>query len=154
MARETKNKDYRHPEEEAVQRPEIGLESHVMKRDHTKKPDQTYHSKPSLANKSSKNVDSSMPPDYIWSEDPDREFAEFLIGLAFREAKGESGVFPAEWRWSKTRVEEITSLADARSRLDSLSGAFLRWSGKVERRDIDIHPPPSSFMNGIRRTLY
>ena len=39
-------------------------------------------------------------------------------------------------------MEEITSLSDARRRLDSLSGAFLRWSGKVERRDIGVPTPP------------
>ena len=148
MARGTKNKDYRHPGEETVQRPEIGLEPHVMKRDHTKKPDQTYHSKPSLANESSKEVDSSIPPEFTWNEDPNRDFAEFLIELAFRGASGESDVFPAEWEWSKTRVERITSLSDARDRLKSLSGAFLRWSGKVKQRDVKIQiPTPPLFIH-------
>ena len=90
MARKTKNKDYRHLGEESVQRPEIGLEAHVMKRDHTKKPNQTYNSEPSLANESSKEVDSSMSPEFTWNEDPDRDFAEFLIELAFKEASGKT----------------------------------------------------------------
>lgn len=46
------------------------------------------------------------------------------------------------WRWSKTRTETIETLADARNRLDSLSGAFLKWSGKAEQRDVEIPTPP------------
>lgn len=142
MARKPSNNDYRHAKQEAVQRPEIGLESHVMKRDQTKLPDQTHHSNPSLANESSKDIDSSMPPELTWTEHPERDFAEFLIELAFKEAKGTKNVFPATWRWSKTRTERIENLADARSRLDTLSGAFLRWADKVDRRKVRIPTPP------------
>ena len=83
----SKKQDYRHSGEESVQRPEIGLEPHVMKRDNTKKPDQAYPQKPSLATEAAKGVDPSRPPEVIWNEHPDRDFAEFLIGLAFRAAK-------------------------------------------------------------------
>lgn len=87
----SKKQDYRHSGEESVQRPEIGLEPHVMKRDNTKKPDQSYPQKPSLATEAAKGVDPSRPPEITWNEHPDRDFAEFLIRLAFRAAKGGGG---------------------------------------------------------------
>ena len=48
MAR-SKKQDYRHSGKDAVQRPDIGLESHVMKRDNAKKKDRKYPKRPSLA---------------------------------------------------------------------------------------------------------
>lgn len=139
----SKKQDYRHSGEESVQRPEIGLEPHVMKRDNTKKPDQSYPQNPSLATEAAKGVDPSRPPEFTWNEHPDRDFAEFLIDMAFRAAEvGGGGVFPAVWRWSKTRTETIETLADARNRLASLSGAFLNWTGKAEQRDVEIPTPP------------
>ena len=140
MARSTK-KDYRHSGEKAVQRPDIGLEPHVMKRDNAKKRNRKYPKKPSLASEPNRDVDSSKPPEFTWNENPDRDFAEFLIGLAFDAARGKD-VFPAVWRWSKTRTETIETLADARVRLDSMSGAFLKWTGKSDQRDVEIPTPP------------
>ena len=87
----SKTQGYRHPGEESVQRPEIGLEPHVMKRDNTKKPDQSYPQNPSLATEAAKDVDPSRPPEFTWNEHPDRDFAEFLIDMAFRAAKVEGG---------------------------------------------------------------
>ena len=80
-------KSYKHGGKKAVQRPDIGLEQHVMKRDNTKKPDQSYPQKPSLATEAVKGGDPNRPVEVDWNENPDREFAEFLIGLAFEAAK-------------------------------------------------------------------
>ena len=63
--------------------------------------------------------------------------------MAFRAAEvGGGGCSRPRGGGRRRRTETIETLADARNRLESLSGAFLKWTGKAEQRDVEIPTPP------------
>lgn len=116
---------YQHPDE-AVQRPDVGIEAQFSHR----KPPKTYR------------YDSSIAPELSWDESAERAFAEWLLGLVAEAAeKGEAAVF-AEARVWKGTEELFTSLSQCAARLRSLTRPFLNWSGKAERQQVTVPTLP------------
>ena len=141
-------KSYNHGGKNTVQRPDIGLEQHVMKRDNTKKPDQSYPLKPSLATEVARGGDPSRPPEFTWNEHPDRDFAEFLIGLAFKAAKvgGGGRSFPGRMEVVEDadRNDRDSHRRPQSSRISVRSVPKVDGQGRAEGRDDSdtaaVHP--------------
>lgn len=116
---------YQHTDE-AVQRPDIGIEAQFSHR----KPPKSYR------------YDSSIAPELSWDETADRAFAEWLLNLIADAAeKGESAVFAEPQVWQGTE-ERFTSLSQCAARLRSLTKPFLNWAGKAERQQITVPTLP------------
>ena len=116
---------YKHAQE-AVQRPDVGVQDHFSAR----KPPKTYR------------YDSSLDPALSWDENRDRDLAEWLIGLVQRCAtEGEAAVFgqPQVWAGGGVQVQSLKSTADL---LQALSKPFLNWTGKAERHQINVPTVP------------
>ena len=116
---------YQHADE-AVQRPDIGVEAQFSHR----KPPKTFR------------YDSSLAPELSWDEGSERAFAEWLLNVITEAAeKGEASVFaePQVWRGMD---ERFTSLSQCAARLKSLTQPFLNWSGKAERQQISVPTLP------------
>lgn len=112
--------------DEAVLRPDVGVEAHFS---HRKLP-KTYR------------YDSSLAPELAWDEDGERPFAEWLLNLVVEAAeKGEATVFAEPQVWQGTE-ERFTSLSQCAARLRSLTKPFLNWAGKVERQQITVPTLP------------
>ena len=111
---------------EAVQRPDIGVEAQFNQR----KAPKTYR------------YDSSMAPELSWDENGERAFAEWLLVLIARAAeKGEASVFDEPQVWKGTE-EAFSSLSDCAARLKILTRPFLNWAGKAERQAITVPTLP------------
>ena len=116
---------YQHAQE-AVQRPDVGVQDHFSAR----KPPKTYR------------YDSSLDPALSWDENRDRDLAEWLIGLVQRCAtEGDAAVFgqPQVWAGGGVQVQSLKAAADL---LQVLSKPFLNWAGKAERHQIDVPTVP------------
>ena len=116
---------YQHAQE-AVQRPDVGVQDHFSAR----KPPKTYR------------YDSSLDPALSWDENRDRDLAEWLIGLVQRCAtEGEAAVFgqPQVWAGGGVQVQSLKAAADL---LQALSKPFLNWTGKAERHQINVPTVP------------
>ena len=116
---------YKH-ETEAVQRPDVGVEAQFS----NKKAPKTYR------------YDSSLAPELAWDESGERAFAEWLLVLIADAAdKGEAALFAQPQVWQGTD-ERFTSLSQCAARLRSLTKPFLNWTGKAERRQINVPTLP------------
>lgn len=116
---------YKH-KSEAVQRPDVGVESQFS----NKKPAKTYR------------YDSSLAPELVWDESAERAFAEWLLGLVADAAeKGEAAVFAQPQVWAGNG-ERFASLSQCVARLKSLNKPFLNWTGKAERQQISVPTLP------------
>jgi adenine-specific DNA-methyltransferase len=117
---------YEHADE-AVQRPDVGLQQEFMK---ARKPPKQYR------------YDSSLDPALSWDENPGREQAEWLLGLIERCAgEGEAAVFAEEQTSADGRIR-VGSLKSAVAMLKTLSRPFLDWAGKAERAEIRVPTLP------------
>lgn len=116
---------YKH-KAEAVQRPDVGVESQFS----NKKPPKAYR------------YDSSLAPELVWDESAERAFAEWLLGLVAEAAeKGEAAVFAQPQVWAGNG-ERFASLSQCVARLKSLTKPFLNWTGKAERQQISVPTLP------------
>ncbi len=116
---------YRH-DEQAVQRPEIGVQHSFF----AKRPPKTYR------------YDSSLDPALAWDENGGRELAEWLIGLVERAAaEGEAKVFATPQTWADGSVT-VENLQAAARMLRRLSAPYLNWAGKAERHQIEVPTLP------------
>lgn len=116
---------YQHADE-AVQRPDVGIEAQFSHR----KPPKAYR------------YDSSIAPELSWDETADRAFAEWLLNLIADAAeRGEGAVFAEPQVWQGTE-ERFTSLSQCAARLRSLSKPFLNWAGKAERQQVTVPTLP------------
>jgi len=116
---------YKHGEE-AVQRPDVGVEAQFS----NKKAPKTYR------------YDSSLSPELAWDESAERAYAEWLLGLIASAAEqGEATVFAQPQVWQGTE-EKFTSLSQCIARLQSLTKPFLNWAGKSERQKITVPTLP------------
>ena len=116
---------YRYPDE-AVQRPDIGVQDQFQ----TKKLTKTYR------------YDSSLDPQLSWDEQRERDLGEWLLGLIERAAKdGEQAVFGEAQVWNGGGVR-VTSTVDAVACLKQISKPFLNWAGKAERSEIKVPTVP------------
>jgi len=112
--------------QEAVQRPDVGIQPEFTERKGAKK----YR------------YDSSLAPELCWDENAEREMAEWLLNLVAEAAeRGESVVFSEPQRWQGTD-ETFASIAECVARLKSLTQPFLNWTGKAERREIAVPTIP------------
>jgi adenine-specific DNA-methyltransferase len=117
---------YEH-DNQAVQRPDVGLQQEFMK---ARKPPKPYR------------YDSSLDPALSWDENPGREQAEWLLGLIERCAEaGEAEVFAEEQASADGRIR-VGSLKSAVAMLKTLSKPFLDWAGKAERSEIRVPTLP------------
>lgn len=113
-------------EQEAVQRPDVGVQPEFDARKSAKK----YR------------YDSSLAPELCWDENSERELAEWLLGqIAEAAEKGEQGVFSQPQAWQGTD-ERFSTLAECVARLKSLTQPFLNWTGKAERQQISVPTIP------------
>jgi hypothetical protein len=111
---------YRH-KEEAVQRPDVGVQDQFQ----AKRPAKTYR------------YDSSLDPALSWDEQCERALGEWLLGLIERAAKeGEAAVFGQVQEWEGGGVR-VASTVQAIGMLKSVSKPFLNWAGKAERHQIE-----------------
>lgn len=116
---------YKHGDE-AVQRPDVGVEAQFS----NKKAPKTY------------SYDSSLSPELAWDESAERAYAEWLLGLIATAAEqGEATVFAQPQVWQGTQ-EKFTSLSQCVARLQSLTKPFLNWAGKAERQQITVPTLP------------
>jgi adenine-specific DNA-methyltransferase len=116
---------YKH-QNEAVQRPDVGVEAQFA----NKKPSTTYR------------YDSSIAPELAWDESAERAFAEWLLGLIAEAAEqSEAMVFAQPQVWQGTE-EAFTSISQCVARLRSLTKPFLNWAGKAERQQITVPTLP------------
>jgi adenine-specific DNA-methyltransferase len=125
VAVEEETQQYRH-KEEAVQRPDVGIQDQFQAR----RPPKTYR------------YDSSLDPALSWDEQRERALGDWLLGLIERAAKvGEAAIFaqPQEWKGGGVRV---SSTVEAVGVLKSISRPFLDWAGKAERHQIDVPTLP------------
>lgn len=112
--------------QEAVQRPDVGIQPEFTERKGAKK----YR------------YDSSLAPELCWDENAEREMAEWLLNLIAEAAeKGEQAIFSEPQRWQGTD-ETFASIAECVARLRSLTQPFLNWTGKAERREIAVPTIP------------
>jgi adenine-specific DNA-methyltransferase len=116
---------YKH-DQEAVQRPDVGVQPEFEAR----KPPKKYR------------YDSSLAPELCWDENAEREMAEWLLGLITDAAQqGEKAVFSEPQQWKGTD-ETFSSIAECVHRLKSLTRPFLNWTGKAERQQISVPTIP------------
>lgn len=116
---------YKHGDE-AVQRPDVGVEAQFS----NKKAPKIYR------------YDSSLSPELAWDESAERAYAEWLLGLIATAAEqGEATVFAQPQMWQGTE-EKFTSLSQCVARLQSLTKPFLNWAGKAERQQITVPTLP------------
>lgn len=116
---------YKHGDE-AVQRPDVGVEAQFANR----KDPKTYR------------YDSSLSPELAWDENAERAFAEWLLGLIAAAAEqGEATVFAQPQVWQGNE-ETFTSISQCVARLQSLTKPFLNWAGKAERQQITVPTLP------------
>ncbi len=112
--------------QEAVQRPDVGIQPEFTERKGAKK----YR------------YDSSLAPELCWDENAEREMAEWLLNLiAEASEQGEQAIFSEPQRWQGTD-EAFASIAECVARLRSLTQPFLNWTGKAERREIAVPTIP------------
>jgi adenine-specific DNA-methyltransferase len=112
--------------QEAVQRPDVGVQPEFAERKGAK----TYR------------YDSSLAPELCWDENAEREMAEWLLERISEAAEqGEQAVFSTPQRWQGTD-ETFASIAECVARLKSLTQPFLNWTGKAERREIAVPTIP------------
>jgi adenine-specific DNA-methyltransferase len=118
---------YEHVANEAVQRPDVGLQQEFTKQRRARK---TYR------------YDDSLDPQLSWDENRERELAEWLLGLIARAAdQGEKKVFATEQVWAGGGVR-VQSLKAAVQILKSLSEPFFNWAGKCERHELSVPTVP------------
>lgn len=116
---------YKHPQE-AIQRPDVGVEAQFP----NKKSPKAYR------------YDSSLAPELCWDESAERSFAEWLLNLVAEAAeKGESAIFPEPQMWKGTG-ELFASVSQCAARLRSLTKPFLNWTGKAERQQVSVPTLP------------
>lgn len=116
---------YKHPQE-AIQRPDVGVEAQFP----NKKSAKTYR------------YDSSLAPELCWDENAERSFAEWLLNLVAEAAeKGEGAIFQTPQVWQGTE-ERFSSVSQCAARLRSLTKPFLNWTGKAERQQISVPTLP------------
>ena len=116
---------YKHGEE-AVQRPDVGVEAQFS----NKKAPKTYR------------YDSSLSPELAWDESAERAYAEWLLGLIATAAEqGEAKAFAQPQVWQGTE-EKFTSVSQCVARLQSLTKPFLNWAGKAERQQVSVPTLP------------
>lgn len=116
---------YKHGDE-AVQRPDVGVEAQFS----NKKAPKTYR------------YDSSLSPELAWDESAERAYADWLLGLIAAAAEqGDATVFAQPQVWQGTE-EKFTSLSQCVARLQSLTKPFLNWAGKAERQQITVPTLP------------
>jgi adenine-specific DNA-methyltransferase len=116
---------YRHSQQ-AVQRPDVGVQEQFTKR----KPPKTYR------------YDSSLDPALSWDENRDRELAEWLLGLIEQAAEnGEKVIFETaqDWKGGGVRVDSTRAAVGL---LKRLTKPFLNWAGKAERHQISVPTVP------------
>ncbi len=116
---------YQH-QEEAVQRPDVGVQAEFQDR----KPPKTYR------------YDSSLAPELCWDENAEREYTEWLLNLVSEAAsKGEDEVFAEPQVW-QGNGDKFFGIQDCVERLRTLTQPFLNWTGKAERPQIKIPTIP------------
>jgi adenine-specific DNA-methyltransferase len=122
---EQQSGNYKH-DQEAVQRPDIGIQPEFASR----KAPKTYR------------YDSSLAPELSWDENAEREMAEWLLALIAEAAElGEAKFFAEPRIWQGTG-DKFKSISECVARLQSLTRPFLNWAGKAERRDIKVPTIP------------
>lgn len=120
---------YKHPEAQAVLRPDVGTQAQFRK----KKPPKTYR------------YDSSLSPSLNWDgQNPGREEGEWLLSLIEKAAALKA---PHEFPQAQILQRgderiEIRSLREAVDRLQRISKPFLDWAGKAERLSFDVPTLP------------
>ncbi len=125
--------NYRHPEAEALLRPDIGIQPQFRK----KKPSTTYR------------YDSSLSPSLEWDgQNPAREPGEAKIAALEGHIAGLSEILdPAgtEPLSEEDRSSARRELANARQQLAELRALckpFLNWAGKAERLSFEVPTLP------------
>ena len=120
---------YKHPEAQAVLRPDVGTQAQFRK----KKPPKTYR------------YDSSLSPSLNWDgQNPGRDEGEWLLSLIEKAAAlkpPHEFAQPQVLERGGERIE-IRSLREAIERLKRVSKAFLDWAGKAERLSFDVPTLP------------
>lgn len=128
MAKKTEPNDsstYKH-ENEAIQRPDVGVQAEFQDR----KPPKGYR------------YDSSLAPELCWDENAEREYAEWLLDLISRSAtEGEEVVFAEPQTWTGNG-DKFRSIQDCVVGLQALTQPFLNWTGKSERHKIKVPTIP------------
>jgi len=125
MAKVTKSaEEYRH-EEEALLRPEVGMQAQFRR----KKAPRTYR------------YDSSLSPALDWDgQNGARELGEWLLARIEEASRLDPPhVFAEPQRFGDV---EVGGLHDAVERLRALSRPFLDWAGKAERLSFDVPTLP------------
>lgn len=113
-------------DQEAVQRPDVGVQPEFDAR----KPAKKYR------------YDSSLAPELSWDENAEREMTEWLLSLITEAAeKGEQTVFAQSQVWQGTG-EAFVSIAECIARIKSLTQPYLNWTGKAERQQITVPTIP------------
>lgn len=128
---QTEAKSYRHPEADALLRPDVGTQSQFKK----KKPPVTYR------------YDSSLSPSLECDgQNPARDLGEWLIALIEK-----ASLLPAPHAFDKPEefknstgqvVATVRSLQDAVEQLKRIGKPFLNWTGKAERISFDVPTLP------------
>lgn len=120
---------YKHPEAQAVLRPDVGTQAQFRK----KKPPKSYR------------YDSSLSPSLNWDgQNAGREEGEWLLTLIEKAAAlkpPHEFAQPQVLERGDDRIE-IRSLREAVERLKRISKPFLDWAGKAERLSFDVPTLP------------
>ena len=125
--------NYRHPEAEALLRPDIGIQPQFRK----KKPSTTYR------------YDSSLSPSLEWDgQNPAREPGEAKIAAleghiaGLSEILDPAGTEPLSEEDRSSARRELASARQQLAELRALCKPFLNWAGKAERLSFEVPTLP------------
>ena len=128
-----RSKNYRHPEADALLRPEIGTQPQFRK----KKPMATYR------------YDASLSPALNWDgQNPAREKGEARIAALARHIARLSEILdcaaadPISEEDGTSARDELAKAQQELAALQALSTPFLNWAGKAERLSFDVPTLP------------
>ena len=125
--------NYRHPEAEALLRPDIGIQPQFRK----KKPAAAYR------------YDSSLAPSLDWDgQNPAREQGEAKIAALEKQIAclsailDSAGTEPLSEEGRNSARRELADLHQQLGELRALSKPFLNWAGKAERLSFEVPTLP------------
>lgn len=116
---------YEHATEHPV-RPDVGIEPEFQRNQKKRKPPATYR------------FDPSLDPQLSWDAQAQRDQAEALLA-SIRDLADQArsqAAPPAD------REAALARIRTAAEELQALSGPFLNWTGKAERREIEVPTVP------------
>ena len=125
--------NYRHPEAEALLRPDIGIQPQFRK----KKPAAAYR------------YDSSLAPSLEWDgQNPGREQGEAKIAALEKQIARLSAILdsagnePLSEEGRNSAQRELANARQQLAELRALSKPFLNWAGKAERLSFEVPTLP------------